>query len=213
MVERVPRIIRGLLRLVCPDGIIMPVTVEVFAVRAGVIEHPVQKNGDAKGLCFCKERAECVIASEHGVYMFVISGIIFMVGVRVEDRTEVETGYAERSQIREFFRHTGQCAAEKFIVFDISAGNRRKFRNPVFPVRILFGIRFGRIISAFGKPIYKHLIKDTAGQPCRNRFFFLINGDLFPFCVRFVWIKLPIGGGKLRAVRRFKPDGIKEQPI
>ena len=116
MLERIPWIIRRFLGLRRPHGGIGSLCVEIDAVRSGVIEYPVEQNGNSPLRCGAHKRQQCLVPAEHPVDMQIIRRIVTVIRRRLENRIEIETGYTERRKIIELLCDSCKVAAVKHIV-------------------------------------------------------------------------------------------------
>ena len=62
---------------------------------AAVVEHRVQHNADAQLVSVLHQRLQVVLAAEVGVYGVVVKGVVFVVGVRQEDRCQIQSADAQ----------------------------------------------------------------------------------------------------------------------
>ena len=79
--------VRRRLRPVRADRRIAPVTVEIQAVVARMIENAVQDHADIPFAAGAKERPKSFFSPEHLIDRAVIARVVFVIGVSVEDRT------------------------------------------------------------------------------------------------------------------------------
>ena len=101
--EIVPGEIGGLLRVVGALNRIAFFTVKVNAVAAGMVKYAVQN--DMHPVCFRRrtQMLEIGLCTKQGIDFGIICGVITVIGMRLKDGIEIDTGHAERFQIGKFF--------------------------------------------------------------------------------------------------------------
>ena len=60
-----------------------------------MIEDTVEQNANAVLFACGDQPIEGFSAPEHGIYLHIIARVVFMIGVCLENRAEVQDGYAE----------------------------------------------------------------------------------------------------------------------
>ena len=115
IVEAVPIVVFAALGLIGADGVVSAELVEVAAVRAGVVEHAVQDDGDAPLRRPLDQFAELVLGAEKRIDLEIVARVIAVVGRRLEDGRQIDRAYAERLEIVELVDDPLQIAAVEVV--------------------------------------------------------------------------------------------------
>ena len=92
-----------------------------------------------------------------------------MVGIRFEDRAQINDLDAQGLQVIQLFGHAPKVAAEKDVIGNGRPRIRRILRNAVFPIGIDFGIvtRANRPLPA-AEPVHEYMIHHALAKPGRG---------------------------------------------
>ena len=179
-VETIPVIIRRTFPLGGAGRGIKAVGVEIDAFCARVIEHAVEDHADAASLCLGTERFEILLRAEQRVDVFIIRGVVAVVGGRFKNGVEVECGDAERHKVIQLLRDAGKVAAEKVGAGNLAVRVGTVFHRlvPGFMQRPAADKSRGAALFRAEKAIGKDLIGDAAGKPAGRFPAAVIDGQL-----------------------------------
>ena len=80
-------------------------------LAAAVVENSVEHNADPKLVRFFDKSLELRLVAEIGVDHVVVKGVVFMVGVGIENRRKIYPADPQLFQIRQPFADSAQVAA------------------------------------------------------------------------------------------------------
>ena len=135
--------------------------IEIAAVASRVGKHAVQNDPDILPVRFFAQGFEIFLRAEHRVDALVIGGIVAVVGIRHEDRVQIQNADAERFQIRQLLPDAVQVAAEE-VAAPVALRVRRILRLlvPVFMDRerlqLLRQVAVARAEKAVGQDLIHH---------------------------------------------------------
>ena len=167
LLEGIPVIIGAVRTLRYAQRGVCALCIKVLAVVAGMIENAVQHDANAQVLCLLTESPEIPLAAQHGINLFVISGVISMVAVRLEYGAEIDGGNAQRFQIWEFLLYAGQIPAKVVMVlrFSVPVGKEGQTFIPV-RMKSSFSQQTGQAGRACPpEAVWKDLIGHTPSEP------------------------------------------------
>ena len=118
---------------------------------AGVVEDPIQHHADAAGVDCVQHLAKRLVPAQDGIHLVVVVGVVAVVGRRLKDGVEVDSGDPQFLQIAQSLSHAQQIAPFEAV------GRRRTV--PRLQVR-----RLGNPLTA-GKAIGKDLVEDSVFDP------------------------------------------------
>ena len=181
--KRVPVVIGGVLALGRPQLRVEAVGVEVAAVVAGVVEHPVQHHPDAPAVRppGTGVRKSSSVPSM-GSMRAVVRGVVAVVAVGLKNGTQVQRVYAQTLQVVQLGGDPRQTAAEEVAVADLPCSSGRHTgvssqswwtsRSPTIPA--------GSGTAGAAEPVREDLIGDAPAEPGGGRAAVVINRQLPP---------------------------------
>ena len=95
VLKTIPRSVGRILGLIRTYGIIQPVAVEIDAVVARMGEHAIQHHADALAARRLAQAHEILVRAEGGVHVRIVPGVVFVIGLCVENRVQIQHRYAE----------------------------------------------------------------------------------------------------------------------
>ena len=127
-------------------------------------EHAVQNDRNSHLFCRSAQRSEILLGAEKRVYPLIIGSIIAVIGIRLKDRIQINTGNAERFYIRQFLLDSFKVSAEIVVVPD----SVHLFFTPErFLTPLAHHTAFGHVflfLIAVEEPVREYLINDAALQ-------------------------------------------------
>ncbi len=177
-----------------PDGGVAVVAVEIDAVGSGMAEDPVQDDMDTQIRCFFKKPDQIFIGSQKRIDGQVITGVVAVVGLGLENGVEIEDGHPHGGEIGKFLTDAGQAASEKVTGLITVRRLARKIHffvpgrvpDPLRPVHESQGTGFIKVLSPL-EAVREDLVLD---------------GPLHP-----------VGGGKIRGMDRDLKAGDGFRPV
>ena len=111
--------------------------VEIYAVRSGMVENSVQNNADTLFFTFGNQHFEFFLAAEQRIDFHIISRIVAVIGMRIENGAEINGSDSQRFQIRQSGQHAFYVAAVKIVCAVYAVGiEDRQFLAPAFKLAV-----------------------------------------------------------------------------
>ena len=164
--EAVPGEVGAVLGLAGAAAVIAVEFVEVYAVRPGVGEYPVQQNPDAPGFRIPAQGCKILVGAQQRIHLPVVGGVVPVIFVGFKDGVQIQAGDAQLLEIGELPADALQIAAEIVVVpymtvlVRLVAGGAA----PVLPEHpVLRDVFMGH--AAFAEPVREDLVHDAALEP------------------------------------------------
>ena len=134
-----------------------------------MVEHAVQHDADAQRAGLFGQLGQRRLTAEARVDLEKIAHVVFMVGIRLGHRAQVDHRRPERADIIELLGHAVQRAAEKAVVAQEAPFFDSVFGDAVLPVVAVDGVRAARDLPRLTEAVHKHMVNDAGVVRARGR--------------------------------------------
>ena len=160
---------------VCSRFTVFFVSVKIEAIVSRMIENTVEDNVNIPFLSLCYKLLKCSLAAEHTVYLKIVSRVVLMVGVRLEDGAEVDNSNSQRLEIIQLLYNSPEISAEEHIVRQLISVLFGVLHHSPVPVSVQYGIvSLPNLALSLTEAVNEDMVHNSALEPLGRLIFRLV---------------------------------------